>query len=91
MGPLDDGHFVDVFVTSVQRHKVNRRIVRPGESSTLALNLFTNSTISVNNGHNDDGEEQNDDDDNGDNRYLYHYIFVHNPDYHNDNDVLHHQ
>ncbi|KAH7639080.1 gtp-binding protein 2-like protein [Dermatophagoides farinae] len=50
VGPLDDGHFVDVFVTSVQRHKVNRRIVRPGESSTLALNLFTNSTISVNNG-----------------------------------------
>ncbi|KAH9426928.1 GTP binding protein [Dermatophagoides pteronyssinus] len=48
VGPLDDGHFVDVFVTSVQRHKVNRRIVRPGESSTLALNLFKNSTITMN-------------------------------------------
>lgn len=64
MGPLDDGHFVDVFVTSVQRHKVNRRIVRPGESSTLALNLFTNSTISVNNGHNDDDDDVTDDNNN---------------------------
>ncbi|OTF79558.1 hypothetical protein BLA29_011990, partial [Euroglyphus maynei] len=51
VGPLDDGNFIDVYVTSVQRHKVNRRIVRPGESSTLALNLFTESTTM--NGHND--------------------------------------
>lgn len=39
-GPLDDGHFIDVFVSSVQRHKVTRRMVRPGESSTLALDPF---------------------------------------------------
>lgn len=42
-GPLDDGSFVDVFVTSLQRHKVSRRYVRPGESSTLAVEALGNS------------------------------------------------
>lgn len=36
-GPLEDGSLVDVCVTSLQRHKVSRRHVRPGESSTLAI------------------------------------------------------
>lgn len=36
-GPLDDGSLIDVVVTSLQRFKVNRRHVRPGESSTLAI------------------------------------------------------
>ncbi|UXI20004.1 hypothetical protein NH340_JMT05947 [Sarcoptes scabiei] len=39
-GPLNDGTFIDVCVRSVQRHKVSRCSVRPGESSTLALELI---------------------------------------------------
>lgn len=36
-GPLEDGSLVNVCVTSLQRHKVSRRQLRPGESSTLAI------------------------------------------------------
>ena len=42
-GPLDNGSFVSVYVTSLQRHKVSRRYVRPGESSTLALEAIVNN------------------------------------------------
>ena len=41
MGPLHDGSFVPVRVTSIHRHRVPCRVVRAGESATLAL---TNST-----------------------------------------------
>lgn len=37
LGPLHDGSFVPVQVASVHRHKVPCRVVRAGESSTLAL------------------------------------------------------
>ena len=36
-GPFDDGSFVDVVISGLQRHKVSRQYVRPGESSTLAI------------------------------------------------------
>lgn len=37
IGPFHDGSFVPVQVTSVHRHKVPCRVVRAGESATLAL------------------------------------------------------
>lgn len=37
MGPLPDGSFVPIQVSSVHRHKVPCRVVRAGESATLAL------------------------------------------------------
>ncbi|CAG2163370.1 unnamed protein product [Oppiella nova] len=42
MGPLDDGSFTGVQVSSLQRHKVACRSVRAGESATLALNRYNN-------------------------------------------------
>lgn len=39
IGPFLNGAFLDVVVSSLQRHKVFRRRVHPGESSTLALRL----------------------------------------------------
>ena len=36
-GPLKDGSFVEVEVAGLQRHKVSRKFVVPGETSTLAL------------------------------------------------------
>ncbi|CAG2182214.1 unnamed protein product, partial [Oppiella nova] len=44
MGPLDDGSFTGVQVSSLQRHKVACRSVRAGESATLALNRYNNQT-----------------------------------------------
>ena len=38
IGPQDDGSFTPVRVMSVQRHKVGCRVVRAGQSATLALN-----------------------------------------------------
>lgn len=37
IGPQDDGSFTPVRVMSVQRHKVGCRVVRAGQSATLAL------------------------------------------------------
>ena len=38
VGPFDDGHFERVAVTSVHRNRVPCRVVRAGESATLAVN-----------------------------------------------------
>lgn len=38
IGPDDDGSFHPVQISSLQRHKVSCRVIRAGESATLALN-----------------------------------------------------
>lgn len=45
IGPLDDGSFSGVHVVSVQRHKVACRVVRAGQSATLALNSNDNLSL----------------------------------------------
>ncbi|KAI1287439.1 GTP-binding protein 2 [Halotydeus destructor] len=45
MGPLQDGSFTPVQVTSVHRHKVPCRLVRAGESATLALADNASATL----------------------------------------------
>jgi GTPase len=42
IGPSEDGCFTPVQVSSLQRHKVACRVVRAGESATLALNSNNN-------------------------------------------------
>lgn len=44
-GPTYDGSFITVYVNGLQRHKVSRRTVRPGESSTLALETMENCSL----------------------------------------------
>lgn len=39
LGPLEDGSFHPVQVQSIQRHKSSCRVVRAGQSASLALNI----------------------------------------------------
>ena len=39
LGPLEDGSFYPVQVQSIQRHKSSCRVVRAGQSASLALNV----------------------------------------------------
>lgn len=47
IGPLPNGDFVDVSVSSVERHRVSRQIVKSNESSTLALTLLKDSDVTL--------------------------------------------